>query len=320
VTRKQVAWEVALNTTQQYMIAEELDHYRNGWISRRDFLRRAVLLGAGAATATAMAASVKPARRAGAASVMQVSPFHVPEDDPRVVASWTSFISTDGASIEAYLARPADAPMAGLPAVAVCHENQGANYHIRDVARRFASQGYVAIAPDLISRAGIRTDLVSQEDAQAALSRLDADQNPRDLLAAVESLKAQPGVDASKLAATGYCFGGGVTWRLATISPDLRAVAPFYGSNPPLAEVPNIRAAVLAVYGDLDDRINAGIGEIEAAMTAAGVNHRVSIYPNSQHAFHADHRPAYNPETAPQAWIETLTWFAQYLELPAPSW
>jgi carboxymethylenebutenolidase len=162
--------------------------------------------------------------------------------------------------------------------------------------------------------------MVSQEEASSALSRLDPEQNPRDLLAAVEFLKGQPGVDATKLAATGYCFGGGVTWRLATLSPELRAVAPFYGSNPPLADVPNIRAAVLAVYGDLDERINAGIPDIEAAMAAAGVTYRTIIYPNSAHAFHADHRPAYNPETAPQAWIETLTWFAQYLELPPPSW
>jgi len=311
-----------VNSTQQYMVEEELEHYRDGWISRRDFLRRAVLLGAGAAAATAMAASVTPARRARAAPAGQLSPFHIPEGDPGVVASWTSFMSSDGVDIAAYLARPAGtvgAPgTAQLPAVVVCHENQGANAHIRDVARRFARQGYVALAPDLPSRVGVRTDLVAVEEVSAALGRLDPAQNPQDLLAAVEFLKAQPVVDSRKLAATGYCFGGGVTWRLATLSPDLRAIAPFYGSNPPLADVEKIRAAVLAVYGDLDERLNAGIPDVEAAMAAAGVQYRISIYPNSAHAFHADHRPVYNPETAPQAWIETLTWFAEHLGLPAP--
>ena len=308
-----------MNSTQQYMVEEELEHYRDGWISRRDFLRRAVLLGAGAATATAMAASVKPARRARAAPAGQLSPFHVPEDDVTVTASWTSFASTDGATIAAYMAGPADAGTARLPAVVVCHENQGANFHIRDVARRFAKQGYVALAPDLPSRVGVRTDQVPQEEASAALGRLDPAQNALDFVAAVDFLKAQPAVDARKLAATGYCFGGGVIWRLATLSPDLGAVAPFYGSNPPLDDVTKIRAAVLAVYAGLDERINAGIPEIEAAMAAAAITYRISIYPNSAHAFHADHRPVYNPETAPQAWMETLAWFAQYLGLPSPT-
>jgi carboxymethylenebutenolidase len=106
-----------------------------------------------------------------------------------------------------------------------------------------------------------------------------------------------------------------VIWRLVVRSPDLRAAAPFYGGNPPLEEVPNIRAAVFAVYGDLDERIDVGIPDIEAAMMAAGVDYRIRIYPDSAHAFHNDTGASYNPETAAQAWLDTLAWFAEKLGL-----
>jgi dienelactone hydrolase len=126
-------------------------------------------------------------------------------------------------------------------------------------------------------------------------------------------------VDESKIAATGYCFGGGVTWRLTTQSPWVRAAAPFYGSSPPLADIPNIRAAVLGVYGELDERLNHGIPAIRSALEAAGIVHRIVVYPNSPHGFHSDTGSSFRPDTARQAWIDTLNWFAEHLELPAPS-
>jgi carboxymethylenebutenolidase len=143
-------------------------------------------------------------------------------------------------------------------------------------------------------------------------------QSARDALAAVDVLKAHPAVDASKLAATGYCAGGAVTGRLSTLSPDLRAAAPFYGSNPPIGEVPHIRAAIFGVYGELDERLNEGIPAVEAAMQAAGTMHQIKVYPDSLHGFHGDGSPAYNPVTAPEAWRDTLQWFAQHLGLPTP--
>jgi carboxymethylenebutenolidase len=132
-------------------------------------------------------------------------------------------------------------------------------------------------------------------------------------------LKMHSAVNPEKLAATGYCAGGTVTWRLATLSPDLRAAAPFYGTNPPDEAVPNIRAAVLGVYGELDERVNAGIPDIDAMLQAAGKTYELKVYPSSLHGFHDDSgNPAYNPATAPEAWRDTLSWFARYLELPAP--
>lgn len=175
------------------------------------------------------------------------------------------------------------------------------------------------MAPDLISRTGTPTDALTEDESRAAFASLVTDLAASDLLAAVDFLKAHPAVDDAKLAATGYCAGSSIIWRLVTRSPDLRAAAPFYGANPPLEEVPNIRAAVFAVYGARDERINAGIPAMEAAMTAAGIKYRVHVYLDCAHAFHNDTGASYNPETAAQAWLETQGWFAEHLGLEPPS-
>jgi carboxymethylenebutenolidase len=309
-----------MNSTQKYLVEEELEYYREGRISRREFLHRAALLGIGSAVALTMASSVSPGPARADPTGAQTSPFHVPPGTPSVGTDYIHYHSTDGAEIKAYMAWPAGADMAAsLPGVAVCHENRGLNAHIEDVARRFAVQGYVAIAPDLPSRLGTPTSEMSQDEIIAAFQSLRPEQNPMDLVAAVDVLRAHPAVDESKIAATGYCFGGGVTWRLATQSPWVRAAAPFYGSNPPLESVPNIRAAVLGVYGAEDERINEGIPAIRGALDSAGIVNNIVIYPDSPHAFHNDTGASYRPVTASQAWIDTLNWFAEHLGLTPPN-
>jgi carboxymethylenebutenolidase len=111
----------------------------------------------------------------------------------------------------------------------------------------------------------------------------------------------------------GFCFGGGLTWRLATTDPNLRAAVPFYGSNPPLDAVPNIQAAVLAMYGGEDARVNAGIPDIERTMRAAGKTFEYMIYPGAGHAFFNDTGSSYNADAAADAWQRTLDWFGRYL-------
>jgi carboxymethylenebutenolidase len=112
----------------------------------------------------------------------------------------------------------------------------------------------------------------------------------------------------------GFCFGGGITWRVATKTPELRAAVPFYGPNPPLEDVPGIRAAVLAIYGENDANINRGIPAIEEAMKANGKIFEKIIYSNAGHAFHNDTGANYNPEAARDAWAKTLAWFERYLK------
>jgi carboxymethylenebutenolidase len=109
-----------------------------------------------------------------------------------------------------------------------------------------------------------------------------------------------------------------VIWRLATIYPDLKAAVPCYGSNPPLDDAANIRAAVLGVYADLDARITPARFELEERLQSAGVTYRFKVYPNSQHAFFNNTGAAYNPDTAAELWMDTLNWFAEYLDLPSP--
>jgi carboxymethylenebutenolidase len=111
----------------------------------------------------------------------------------------------------------------------------------------------------------------------------------------------------------GFCFGGGVTWSVATHMPELKAAVPFYGPHPPLEDVPNIRAAVRAIYAGNDDRINQGIPEIEAAMQQNGKIFEKIIYPNVSHAFHNDTGERYAPEAARDAWAKTLEWFGKYV-------
>ncbi|MBI3998736.1 MAG: dienelactone hydrolase family protein [Armatimonadetes bacterium] len=132
--------------------------------------------------------------------------------------------------------------------------------------------------------------------------------------AAVRHLQGLPAVRRDRVGAMGFCFGGGMTWRLATANPDLRAAVPFYGPNPPLADIPRIKAAVLAIYGALDTRINAGIPAIRGALQNARIVHEIVIYPDADHAFFNDTGARYKPEAARDAWAKTLAWFEKYLK------
>ncbi|MFZ0547361.1 MAG: dienelactone hydrolase family protein, partial [Candidatus Promineifilaceae bacterium] len=212
--------------------------------------------------------------------------------------------------INAYLAVPVEAGQ--YPAVLVCHENRGLNDHIRDVARRFAKAGYVALAIDLLSREG---GTAAQDESQVPglLSNADPGRHVADFSAGFDYLQGLDVVDDTRIGMTGYCFGGGITWDSATALPELKAAVPFYGRSPDLAQVSNIKAAVLAVYAGEDSRINAGIESMEAALKEAGVTYQINIYPGVDHAFHNDTGSRYVEEQATQAWEDTLAWFDQYI-------
>jgi carboxymethylenebutenolidase len=306
-----------MDTLHRYLVQEALEHYRSGWITRRDFMRRAAAVGLSAAAAGAMAATVHPAT-VRAAPPRQMSPFSVPEGDPSIGTEWVTYAAADGTPLRAYMAWPSPVPLDGSrPAVAIYDGPAGLNDMALDLARRFAKEGYVAVAPDLVSRGGRATSEMTDQQSRSAFASIGAEQLARDMAAALEFASGHPAVDGSKLAAIGFCASGSIVWRLTTLYPRLRAAAPFYGSNPPLGDVPNIRAAVFGVYGELDSRLNEGIPAIESAMTAAGVTHLIKVYPNSMHAFFSDYSPrSYNPDTASEAWFDTLKWFSEQLDLP----
>jgi carboxymethylenebutenolidase len=230
-------------------------------------------------------------------------------DDPAVMASAIEFPGGD-VNLMGYLARPASEEPA--PVILVCHENRGLTPHIQDVTRRFARAGYVGLAVDLLSRQG-GSAAVGESGAPGVLGNMTPEQYVADFRSGWVYLQEQPFADADRVGMTGFCFGGGVTWQVATQMPELLAAVPFYGPHPLPAGVPNINAAVLAIYGEQDTRINSGIPDIEAAMMENNKIYEMMIYPGADHAFHNDTGGRYNPEAAKDAWERTLAWFEQYV-------
>ena len=235
----------------------------------------------------------------------------VPADEPAIEAGAVTFPG-NGLSLIAYQAKPkGDGP---FPAILVAHENRGLTDYIKDVTRRLAMAGYVALAVDLLSAQGGTDQVTDPAQIPAALSGTSPDQLAGYYLSGIEYLQGLPYVDPDRLGMVGFCFGGGMTWLVATKAPELKAAVPYYGPNPPLEDVPGIQAAVLAIYGGEDQRINAGIPAIEEAMSQNNKVFQKMVYPGAAHAFHNDTGRNYNPQAAEDAWRRTLDWFATYVK------
>ena len=235
----------------------------------------------------------------------------VPED-PAVQAGEIEFVGSDGKAVKGYLSQPADTSTGPFAVVLVCHENRGLTPHIQDVTRRLAKAGYIALAVDLLSRSG-GTAALSSDEIPGILGNTQPEQFVADFRSGWESLSSNPAADIERVGMTGFCFGGGVTWRVATKMPELRAAMPFYGPHPPEEDIPGIQAPVLAIYGANDTRINAGIPAMEAAMKANGKIYETMIYEGADHAFFNDTSTRYNPTAAADAWSKMLNWFGTHL-------
>ncbi len=218
-------------------------------------------------------------------------------------------IPADGATIMAHMSRPKGA--ASAPAVVVIHAQRGLQPVIRDTADGLASSGYIAVAPDLLSREG-GTESIGFDGVPDVLHAAPRERFSADAVAVIRWLKAMP--DVTSIGIMGFCFGGSVTWRTVTESPDLAAAVPCYGSNPPLENVHNITAAVHGVYGALDERVNAGIPAINKALHAANVTHVLKQYDGAGHSFMSHtSETSYVAEAAQAAWADALAWFDKYL-------
>lgn len=230
-----------------------------------------------------------------------------PEYLDEEISTYRQLITGNDAQVFAYLAKPAHAERS--IGVLLIHENKGLVPYVEDVARRLSREGMVALAPDLLSRVGGTSAFGSSDEVTAALGSIDREELVSDLKTSVTFLSQFESVESSKLAVIGFCFGGGMAWRLITKDPRIARAVPFYGPNPPLEDVPNIEAKVLAIYGGLDQRINAGINDIEAAMIKSGKIFSKEIFDGAQHAFHNDTNPErYHPQAAAQAWSLALDW------------
>lgn len=276
------------------------DEYTHLTLDRRGFLDSL----ARAAGGTAAAAAILPLieARAAAAAI-------VPADDARLVAEAASVPGPAGA-ITGYLARPA-AATGRLPAVIVIHENRGLNDHIRDVARRAALEGFLAFAPDLLSRAGGTP--AEGDAAREMIQKLEPEGVEADMLAVAAFLRGHA-LGNGKVGVVGFCWGGGMANALAVADPRLQAAVAFYGRQARAAAVPRIRAKLMLHYAGLDERINAGIAEYEAALKAAGVDYRLHMYEGVNHAFHNDTAAArYDAAAATLAWERTIAFLRETL-------
>lgn len=279
------------------------DAYVHGGIDRRGFLERAQKFATAGMTATGILATLSP----NFALAQQVKP-----DDSRIKTEWLTYQSTNGyGAVRGYLARPASAGGAKLPAVLVVHENRGLNPHIEDIVRRFALEGYMAFAPDALTPLGGYPG--DEDKAREAFAKLDQTKVREDFIAAAAWFKARAD-GTGKMGVTGFCFGGGVAHMLATRLPELNAAVPFYGNHPAAEEAVKVKAPLLIHFAGIDERINAAWPAYEAALKAAGARYTAHSYAGTQHGFHNDTTPRFDAPAAKLAWERTLAFFGQHLK------
>jgi len=234
-------------------------------------------------------------------------------NDPGLTSSEIKYASTDGTAISAYVTRPKGSE--AHPAVLVIHEWDGIKEQIRDVARMLAKAGYVALAPDLLSRYGGTSSFSTQEAAIAAGRKLDDEMITKDLTGGVNYLKGQSFVRPNRVGVIGFCWGGGKALLFTTRSKDLSASVIYYGSNPAnLEDVKNISAPVLGQYGGADERITSAVPKLDEAMKKYGKSFEYKVYPGAPHAFNSDGSPSYREDAAKEAWSRTLQFFKAHLQ------
>ena len=280
-------------------IIDLYDDYTNGLLDRREFIKKLAIVAGSTAAAVALLPLVE--NKYAQAQI-------VPKDDPRLHVENIKYPGETG-DVLAHFARPKGDEK--LPGVIVIHENRGLNPHTEEVARRVAIEGFLAIAPDALSPFGGTPEDVNE--ARAQMRKLDRESTLRNYLAAVKYLKTHP-QSTGKVGCTGFCWGGGVTNQVAVNSPDLKAAVPFYGRQPASEDVPKIKASLLIHYAGLDERINKGIPEFEAALKKASVDYKIFMYEGAAHAFFNDTGSRYHEEAAKLAWKRTIAFFKQKLK------
>jgi carboxymethylenebutenolidase len=276
------------------------DEYTHKPLPREVFLKRLAVL----AGSTAAAMTILPMLENNYAVAATV-----PEQDIELHTEDITYPAGD-VTMKAYLAKPKKEGKYG--AVIIIHENRGLNDHIRDVARRAAKAGYIAIAPDALSAAGgTPTD---QDQARQLFSQIDAKQNLINFSKGFDYLKSRKDCNGFT-GCVGFCWGGALVNQLAVHVPDLNAAVAFYGRQADVADVPKIKAALQLHYAGLDERINAGIPAYEEALKKNNVKYELYLYEGVNHAFHNDTSGArYNEAAAKLAWKRTLDFWAAHMK------
>jgi carboxymethylenebutenolidase len=289
---------------RDYLAEEIATDYADAYLTRREALRRLCLLGLSTSAAVALLAACggggggDKSKRAGSttrapSAAPAVESVRFPGPQGELQGAWAAATKPKGS-------------------VLVIHENRGLTDHIRSLPPRFAGNGYSALAIDLLSEEGGTAAVGGEAEAIAALSQAPPDRLIADLRAGGDELDRR--TPRAKIAAVGFCFGGGLTWQLlAAGEPRLAAAVPFYGPAPANPDFTRSKAAVLAIYGELDARVNATRDGAVAALQAAGLPHEVRTFAGADHAFFNDTGPRYNAAAAGEAYQAVLAWFAKHL-------
>ena len=254
---------------------------------------------------------------AASALAADADPIHT--DDAGLIIEAVTLSPPDGFALPAYVARPA--ARGRHPAVVVASEIFGIHDYIKDVCRRLAKLGYVAIAPAYFMRAGDPAPLTDMAAVMKIVAQASDPQVIGDIAATLTWLKSKPFVKAEALAITGFCYGGGVTWLACERFPELKCGVAWYGKMVPppgvgddarhiwpVNHVVDLRCPVLGLYG-AQDPLSAGAPAMRAALASAGKAGEIVVYPDAGHGFHADYRPSYKEADAKDGWVRMLAFF-----------
>lgn len=273
-------------------VRELFARYRGHEINRRQFLEKLAAIAGGVAAAYALL----PLLEGDLAKATIVA-----ADDIRLATEPVTYQGAAG-EMRGYLARPNDAGK--FPGVVVVHENRGLNTHIEDVTRRIALAGFLAFAPDALSRQG--GSPVDPEQAIAMIKNLNMDETVKNFTAAAAYLKTHPR-STGKVGVVGFCWGGAMANLMAVHSPDITAAVPYYGKPPQPEDVARIKASLLLHYAGSDERINKDIPAFKQALTKNNVDFQLYMYEGAEHAFNNDTNPErYDKAAAELAWTRTI--------------
>ncbi|MBN8575854.1 MAG: dienelactone hydrolase family protein [Cytophagales bacterium] len=277
------------------------DDYAHNRIGRKEFMEKLATYAVGGITVAALMSFIMPNYEA----------LQVPANDPRLVTQFVTYDSPKGGgSIKGLLSKPANTKKK-LPGVIVVHENRGLNPHIEDMGRKAALAGFISLAPDALTPLGGYPG--NDDEGRTLQAKLDRNKILEDFIAAFYFLKNHKECNG-KVGVVGFCFGGWVSNMLAVRVPELKAAVPYYGGQPPVEEVPQIKAPLQIHYAGLDTRVNEGWPAYETALKENKKIYEAYIYPEVNHGFNNDTTPRYDKAAADLAWGRTIEFFKKKLK------
>jgi carboxymethylenebutenolidase len=297
---------------RNYLVGEVAEDFADGLLNRREALRRLGLLGLSMSSAVALLSACGDGGGEQTGAAGATSPAAATSAPGRTESTKPGepvrFAGPAG-ELQGAWAEASD-PQGVL---LVIHENRGLTPHFFDLVGRFAGASYSALCVDLLSSQGGTGQLQDPAAAPTTLANTPPEQLLADLKAGIDELERR--APDAKIGVVGFCFGGGMTWNLLQAGEQrLAAAVPFYGPAPESPDFGKAKAAVYAMYGEQDERVNATRDRAEAALKVAGLTYEIRTFAGAGHAFFNDTGQRYNPEAAQQAWQEMLDWFNQHLK------